>query len=78
MIIYSTVRFVDQRLTQVECSLFIYLSLGKTTRFIRIGDKVKDKIDAQSSTQFQFYIERTLIIQLNFTANRQANFGKDK
>lgn len=50
--------------------------LGKTTRFIRIGDKFKESIDAQSSTQLQFYIERSISIQFNFTANRRANFGK--
>ncbi|CAF0971515.1 unnamed protein product [Rotaria sordida] len=51
------------------------LFYGKTTRFIRIGDKIKETIDSQSSTQLQFYIERTTSIQFNFTANRQANFG---
>ncbi|CAM4869415.1 unnamed protein product [Rotaria socialis] len=51
------------------------LFYGKTTRFIRIGDKIKETIDSQSSTQLQFYIERTISIQFNFTANRQANFG---
>jgi hypothetical protein len=52
--------------------------LGKTTRFIRIGDKIKETIDPQSSTQLQFYIERTISIQFNFTANQQANFGRKK
>jgi hypothetical protein len=51
---------------------------GKTTRFIRIGDKIKETIDSQSSTQLQFYVERTISIQFNFTANQQANFGKEK
>jgi hypothetical protein len=51
---------------------------GKTTRFIRIGDKIKETIDSQSSTQLQFYIERTISIQLNFSANQPANFGKRK
>ncbi|CAF4186911.1 unnamed protein product [Rotaria sp. Silwood2] len=51
------------------------LFYGKTTRFIRIGDTIKETIDSQSSTQLQFYIERTTSIQFNFTANRQANFG---
>lgn len=54
---------------------FLFI-LGKTTRFIRLGDKIKETVDAQSSTQLQFYVERTLTIQLNFTANRRANFGK--
>jgi len=56
--------------------VYIYISSGKTTRFIRIGDKIKETIDSQSSTQLQFYIERTISIQFNFTANQQANFGK--
>ncbi|CAF1592934.1 unnamed protein product, partial [Adineta ricciae] len=51
------------------------LFYGKTTRFIRIGDKIKELIDPQSSTQLQFYIERTISIQFNFTADREANFG---
>ncbi len=56
---------------------FLFFS-GKTTRFIRIGDKIKETIDSQSSTQLQFYVERTISIQFNFTANQQANFGKEK
>ncbi|CAF4023410.1 unnamed protein product, partial [Adineta steineri] len=51
------------------------LFYGKTTRFIRIGDKIKETIDLQSSAQLQFYIERTISIQFNFTANREAKFG---
>ncbi len=51
--------------------------LGKTTRFIRIGDKIKETIDPQSSTQLQFYIERTISIEFNFSARQQANFGKE-
>ena len=56
-------------------SLCLSARLGKTTRFIRLGDKLKETIDSQSSTQLQFYIERTVSIQINFTANRRANFG---
>ena len=56
-------------------SLSLFVRPGKTTRFIRLGDKLKETIDSQSSTQLQFYIERTVSIQINFTANRRANFG---
>ena len=50
--------------------------IGKTTRFIRLGDQIKESIDAQSSTQLQFYIERSISVQFNFTAQRRGNFGK--
>lgn len=49
--------------------------LGKTTRFIRLGDKINEPIDSQSSTQLQFYVERTISIQFNFSAREKANFG---
>ncbi len=66
--------FREINLTQGK-SRQLNLFYGKTTRFIRVDDQIKEFIDSQSSTQLQFYIERTISIQFNFTANRQANFG---
>jgi hypothetical protein len=67
--------FREINLTQSKARQF-NLFYGKTTRFIRIEDKIKEFIDPQSSTQLQFYIERTILIQFNFTTNQQANFGR--
>ncbi len=38
---------------------------------------MRETIDSQSSTQLQFYIERTISIQFNLSAKQQANFGKE-
>ena len=58
--------------------LFSFLQwIGKTTRFVRLGDQIKESIDAQSSTQLQFYIERSISVQFNLTAHRRSNFGKN-
>ncbi|UJR35679.1 hypothetical protein I4U23_028429 [Adineta vaga] len=71
---YYNPTFRENNLTQGK-SRQPNLFYGKTTRFIRIGDKIKETIDSQSSTQLQFYIERTISIQFNFTGDREANFG---
>lgn len=68
----------DKNQSNRKSKFVLFCFLGKSTRFIRIGDKLRETIESQSSTQLQFYIERAISIQFNFSAKQQANFGKEK